>query len=40
MSDLKADEQRAAQQRAATRTAIILAVVAVSFYAWVLISHL
>ncbi len=34
------DETRAAQQRAATRTAIILAVVAVAIYAWVFISKL
>jgi hypothetical protein len=40
MSDLKVDEQRAAQQRAATRTAIILAVLAVALYAWVFISRL
>ncbi len=34
------DVTRAAQQRAATRTAIALAVVAVAIYAWVFISKM
>lgn len=34
------DVTRAAQQRAATRTAIVLAVVAVAIYAWVFISKM
>jgi hypothetical protein len=41
VSDPQADEQvRAAQQRAATRTALVLAVIAVAIYAWVFISKL
>ena len=34
------DDKRAAQQRAALRTAVILGVIAVSIYAWVFISKL
>lgn len=34
------DDTRAAQQRAATRTAVALAVLAVAIYAWVFISKL
>lgn len=34
------DVTRAAQQRAATRTAVVLAVLAVAIYAWVFISKL
>ena len=34
------DLTRAAQQRAATRTAVVLAVLAVAIYAWVFISKL
>ncbi len=34
------DEVRVAQQRAATRTAIILAAVVAAIYAWVFISKL
>ena len=33
-------DQRAAQQRAVVRTAIFLAVLAISIYAWVFISKL
>ncbi len=44
MSDRQVDQvedtAQAAQQRAATRTAALLAVVAVAIYAWVFISKL
>ena len=34
------DDKRAAQQRAATRTAVVLGVIAAAIYAWVFISKL
>lgn len=41
VSERQADDAaRAAQQRAATRTAIVLAVVAVAIYAWVFVSKM
>ena len=41
MGDQQVDPvMRAAQQRAATRTAVVLAVLAVAIYAWVFISKL
>ena len=40
MSDLEANHLRATQQRAATRTALILAVLAVAVYVWVFISKM
>lgn len=41
MSDRQVDDAtRAAQQKAATRTAVILAAVAFGIYAWVFISKL
>ncbi len=34
------DATRAAQQRAATRTAVVLAVIALAIYGWVFVSKL
>lgn len=40
MSGQQSDDLRAGQQRAATRTAFILALIAVAIYGWVFISKM